>query len=46
MPRGSSKCAASAHMEFLSQTGKVESNDLQNNGLPGGETHKGTIACR
>ena len=45
-PSGSSKCAVSVPMEFLSETGKVESKDLQNSGLPGGETHTGTTACR
>ncbi len=43
---GSSRRAVSVHTEFLSETGKVESDDLQNNGLPGGETHIGTTACR
>src|SRR5437763_15054444 len=43
---GTMRCDASVHMEFLSEIGRVESMIPQNNRLPGGETHKGTTACR
>jgi hypothetical protein len=39
--RGSPKRAVSVHTEFPLQTGKVESDDLQNNGLPEGKPTQG-----
>jgi hypothetical protein len=44
--RGMWRRAVSVQMEFLSKTGKVESMNLQNNGLPGSESRRWTTACR